>query len=442
MPDYTRQQHQAMLIIDQFRKAGGQGASGIDTAPTPMKKATSTEEAIVWPVDYMYAKGHILVRDEHLDRARLIVRALAGQRKGPAVTPVIRGLHEVALPATISVSDALKAVRHGTDAVDRKIRRPHEGLGAGVAAPDHLISLAVRAPIPAGAGGTCPASEPDADGVGDVPVPPPAANPAAGAGVRIVVVDTGIDLDACGSHPWLHGVTGDPDPLVGDRDPLGTYAGHGTFIAGIIRTVAPAAEVHVRADFQVGGVIRESNLVRALDDVLTHDDPDIISLSAGVWSGETVGPLGFQVFYDTRLRHHKGVVLVTAAGNDASRRPFWPAAAPWTVSVGALCIDGGKRAAFSNFGGWVDVYSPGEDLVNAFPTGTYCYSEPPRVGAQADFTGGMARWSGTSFSTPLVAGKIAARMWEHGENGIDAAAALLAQARASAVPGIGAILMP
>jgi subtilisin family serine protease len=172
-----------------------------------------------------------------------------------------------------------------------------------------------------------------------------------------------------------------------------------------------------------------------------EETPDIISMSAGTTT-RIGGPLlALQNFWEGRLSKVKGTVLVAAAGNDGNRGPFYPAAFPWCVSVGALDEDG-TRAEYTNFGSWVDVYARGTQVVNAYPRGWYRYREAPFAGQWTNFLVGMASWDGTSFATPLVSGLIAARMTWSGESAQQAADSLLKLALQRARPGVGAVLEP
>jgi subtilisin family serine protease len=250
------------------------------------------------------------------------------------------------------------------------------------------------------------------------------------------VVDTGWHRPAAesgSSTPWLEGVDGDEESFArvqgGTEPEIHAYGGHGTFVAGVLRCIAPQAKVRVEGFLTQAGAVHEFDLVKQLfEAVLVENPPDIISLSAGTRSRESLPLLAFQRFWESDLRKGTGTILVAAAGNDGTQGEFWPAAFPWAVAVGALDSDG-HRADFSNFGEWVDVYALGVDVVNAFPNGTYFCREPQNMDEDGNFDvrtfeHGMAVWSGTSFAVPIVSGMIAARMSVTHETAEEAAATL------------------
>jgi subtilisin family serine protease len=370
-------------------------------------------------VDYLYQAGVILVRDAYLDRVREVLgRARSDEPDADDNRPENPGF--IAGVALLSLAPYRYEVPAALDLIDAEV-------GIGVATPNHILSIT---PVYC-----CPATEPD-----EVPAtspPDPGVCDGGGSGVFIYITDTGLLAGAPEEHSWLAGVTGQPDHLSGGTIP--GYAGHGTFVAGVARCMAPAATVLVTDDFTAGGALTEYEIVLRLGQALGLG-PDIISLSAGATTRKDLPLLSFEAFWN-RYRHYKNLVMVAAAGNNASRRPFWPAAFPEVVSVGAVGASGHARAWFSDYGPWVDVYAPGEDLVNAYATGTYTYREPPRTGQVAHFHG-MARWSGTSFATPLVAGLIAARMSHTSEPPRLAARRLLGLARKRRVAGVGPVLWP
>lgn len=291
--------------------------------------------------------------------------------------------------------------------------------------------------------------------------PAPAA-PGTGYRPVVAIFDTG-----CGEHPWFDpdvldratadavGVadtSSDPDaypslgyPLDGLLDEA---AGHGTFIAGIVRQACPDARIVPVRIADGHGVILESELLGALGrlvEMLTREKNaftvDVLNLSFSYYhESPEHGPVQEELYALLRRIRGAGCVVVCSAGNDATDRPAFPAALyDWPdsdvsivekasdglaphVAVGALNPSDNSVALFSNLGAWVGVYAPGVAILSTLPV---VFDGGVQAGSSSaahrrrretldidDFRGGFAVWSGTSFAAPLVAGRIARRLGE------------------------------
>ncbi len=245
-----------------------------------------------------------------------------------------------------------------------------------------------------------------------------------GAGIKVAVLDTGIDP----THPAFAGkllpgydfVDGDSDPteVLCTPTPCSTAGiafGHGTHVAGLIALVAPSAKIIPYRVLDPNGEGNAWVLAEALDRAIT-DGADVINMSLGTATRtrilESITKL-FQCeapdstdpeldFSDssyavdlTRCATSLGPVVVAAAGNDGSSSvDEYPARerVKGLIAVGAS-NDSKHLTSFSNFGSWVQIAGPGEGITSTIP--------------MSAVPGGYATWSGTSMAAPLVSGAAA-----------------------------------
>jgi hypothetical protein len=257
------------------------------------------------------------------------------------------------------------------------------------------------------------------------------------APVRVAVLDTGLDSAWKGKEgPDDHSDLDDVFDLDSDGylDPV---SGHGTFIAGLIRRLAPDAAITVKQVLSTYGDGDETTIAIALEKLASEEEPappHIVSLSFGGYALDEPAVLTGAI---ARLTE-KGIVVVASAGNDATSRAPYPAALGSVVAVAALGRSG--PAPFSNHGPWVDACAPGMDV----PSWFFAEDGPeqkPVHGYDADRFGGWATWSGTSFAAPVVAATVASTMatMQH-PNANNALELLISQPTTFRIPGYGAVV--
>jgi len=176
--------------------------------------------------------------------------------------------------------------------------------------------------------------------------------------------------------------------------------GHGTHVAGIVGAVADngigIAGIAGRCNVQLmplkalnvagqGGTLDIANAIHWAAD----HGANVINMSLGTDYADDAMAEGCAY----AIKH--GCIVVCAAGNSGHSAPFYPAACPGVVSVGAVNRYG-QLQSWSNRGAWVTVQAPGNNILSTMPT------YPVRMGGR-----NYGYLSGTSMSAPAVAGECA-----------------------------------
>ncbi|TFH13182.1 MAG: peptidase S8 [Lentisphaerales bacterium] len=194
-----------------------------------------------------------------------------------------------------------------------------------------------------------------------------------GSGVKVAVLDTGID----GKHPDLAANYGGGVNIINTRKSANDDNGHGTWCAGIVAAlnnnlgvvgVAPDATVYAVKVLDRRGSGFISDIIAGIQ-WAAASDMNVISMSLGTDSDVQALREACDAAYAA------GLLIVAAAGNDGdgtegTDEVDYPAAYESVCAVGATDLDDG-HPAWSSDGNSVELAAPGVKVVSTYKGGEY-----------------------------------------------------------------------
>ncbi len=240
-----------------------------------------------------------------------------------------------------------------------------------------------------------------------------------GAGVRVAVIDSGIDCDHlelavnC-EHGWNY---------VTETQNADDDYGHGTHVAGTVAAalhgeetgvvgVAPEATVIAYKTLDADGVGAWSRHIAAIDDIWNNGNPTavVVNMSIGRGDYSSIAEEAMQRAYEA------GILLVAAAGNSGNcagkgSNVAYPALFASVIAVAAI-DSANVRPCWSSTGAAVELSAPGVSVFSTWPSDmSASYLDPQPVCEDGDGDGDLdchyKFGSGTSMSAPHVAGAAA-----------------------------------
>jgi len=243
-------------------------------------------------------------------------------------------------------------------------------------------------------------------GVTTINVAPAWSKNIKGQGVKICIIDTGIDYDHV---DLIDRYKGGYNFLVGSIYPKDDH-GHGTACAGIACAsdtgvgyigVAPEADLYACKVLDAKGSGSLTDVAAGVDWCRVNGI-DVISMSLGIVDYACSGTLATAC----SNAWGAGLVIVAAAGNDGGNCPDnncinMPGNCSSCIAVGSIDLYGAV-SGFSSRGPEIEIVTPGEGITSAKAAGLDMYGNGLHI-----VGGNWIWWNGTSAATPHAAGAAA-----------------------------------
>lgn len=203
--------------------------------------------------------------------------------------------------------------------------------------------------------------------------------------VKVAIIDSGIDY----KHEDFDKTILPGYNFLDRNEDVNDHWGHGTAISGIIAAVGnnnvgiagAAYGVNVIPLKVVDYNRADLELVNNALDWCIHNDVDIINISMGItersemfrdytWKSKIK-----RMKASIRALVEKGVIIVSAIGNDGGEEMDFPSCMKEVIAVGAVGIENDSRdlyiPSFNNVGDSKTIYAPGEKIVTLLPQNNY-----------------------------------------------------------------------